>query len=701
MNTTASGRSLDLLSPLPVPQRSQHRSLWDDIKGIPGSMQLVNIPRLQNTWMYYYVVDGVKYLAAGAVVDAVRRVFVWLFQRIKLRYSTSAEFVMGDPAYEWITLFLTENNVWQQSRDFRVSSKSSKLVYGVAMSTNPDITGSADYVPTYESPQLFRWRGYWVEVQRYRAQIQGTNGQPQQTAAIFLTVFTRNITVLSELVEAAHRGYQDKIKPYVTIFLADSPSFGASFLWNVKRKPHRPLESIILPEGTLDDLIDDAKRFFASESWYQRAGIPHRRGYLLHGPPGTGKSSTIHAVAGILNLEIHSFSLASTFVDDGFLQRATTTIPKRSIVLVEDIDCALPSREDDDDSDPGTPVRNDRIPVRRSGVTLSGLLNMIDGIGSEEGKLFFATTNHIDRLDPALLRPGRIDRKIRYTLATGTQARGLYERLFKDGEAEAQVDVVDVEVKESGDLKKKDDNSDQTRGSANPGTNGEDLAKSDSFGLPGTRDVSPETEPGPSSRVSDVKGTPPTALGKISDSQLADLSQQFAAAVRDYEFSPAELQGYLLSNKERPVAAARDMSVWVAQQRAERQEKAELKEERKERRRAQRARMEAARFAQQPPYGMYSPFPPPPSGMGGPPPRLHPPPISPPPPVNDGDTDVVAVATATPPEASPTAAPVSPPVDPPPSMSALGLDPPAPLPSASKLVNGLNANPSHDDSERS
>jgi chaperone BCS1 len=112
--------------------------------------------------------------------------------------------------------------VWQHSRDFKVTSKSSKLVYGVSVSADPEILGSADYVPTYESPQLFRWRGYWVEVQRYRAQVQGTGGQPQQTAAIFLTVFTRNLSVLSELVEEAHRGYQNKIKPFVTIFLADS-----------------------------------------------------------------------------------------------------------------------------------------------------------------------------------------------------------------------------------------------------------------------------------------------------------------------------------------------------------------------------------------------------------------------------------------------------------------------------------------------
>jgi hypothetical protein len=80
MSSLSSASSLDLL----VPQR---RALWDGIKGIPGSMQLVDIPRLQRTWIYGYVVDGVRYLAAGAVVDAIRRSFVWLYQRVKLRAS--------------------------------------------------------------------------------------------------------------------------------------------------------------------------------------------------------------------------------------------------------------------------------------------------------------------------------------------------------------------------------------------------------------------------------------------------------------------------------------------------------------------------------------------------------------------------------------------------------------------------------------
>jgi chaperone BCS1 len=63
------------------------------------------------------------------------------------------------------------------------------------------------------------------------------------------------------------------------------------FTWsNSKVKARRPLSSIILQEGVIGSLVEDVKEFLQTEDWYVKAGIPHRRGYLLHGPPGTGKS---------------------------------------------------------------------------------------------------------------------------------------------------------------------------------------------------------------------------------------------------------------------------------------------------------------------------------------------------------------------------------------------------------------------------
>ncbi len=83
---------------------------------------------------------------------------------------------------------------------------------------------------------------------------------------------------------------------------------------------------------------------------------------------------------------------------------------------MEDIDCAFIDRKDGDD--------------KRSKVTFSGLLNAIDGVAAGEGRLLFATTNHIERLDPALIRPGRIDRKVFIGFATHEQAARLFQRFF-------------------------------------------------------------------------------------------------------------------------------------------------------------------------------------------------------------------------------------------------------------------------------
>lgn len=118
--------------------------------------------------------------------------------------------------------------------------------------------------------------------------------------------------------------------------------------------------------------------------------------------------------AGELSLEIYSLSLASDLsvssmfslefgssndssIDDSFLQRAVSSIPKHSLLLIEDIDCAFPSREEVEE------VEDSRLPAygaagtppflrpHQSKITLSGLLNIIDGVNSEDGKLFFAT----------------------------------------------------------------------------------------------------------------------------------------------------------------------------------------------------------------------------------------------------------------------------------------------------------------------
>ncbi|KDQ52501.1 hypothetical protein JAAARDRAFT_40099 [Jaapia argillacea MUCL 33604] len=507
------------LGSAPHPSYSGGWSPFSQFVGISSLFAALLSPRL---------FDSLKLVLLGTLIEGGRRLFSWLVERFTFRYSMSAQFVQGDPAYEWIFHFLIQEEVWRKSRDFHVSARSSQRRWGVKTPAGSELVkDNAEYVPVYGEPHLFRWKGYWIEIKKSRDQMGSFPppqfGGPNPVGSISLTFFTLKMSVLSEFVEETRQRYVESNRPRVVIHSADSVRKNMRFgppgaQWqNVKTKFRRPLSTLVLEEGMVDSLLSDAREFLKMENWYVEAGIPHRRGYLLHGPPGTGKTSTIHAIAGELGLEIYTLSLASGHIDDGFLQTVTSNVPPHSILLIEDIDCAFPSRDDADEEEssdnlgmfPGGRQYIPGIPGANGRVTLSGLLNVIDGIGSEDGRLFFATTNHVDRLDPALLRPGRIDMKIQYKLASKAQTQALFMRFF------------------------------------------------------------PET------RFTDDDLN-------AKNVAIAELACEFAAAIPEDEFSTADLQGYLLGYKSSPQLAATNVSNWIRHERAERAAKKKREREREE-----------------------------------------------------------------------------------------------------------------------
>lgn len=178
--------------------------------------------------------------------------------------------------------------------------------------------------------------------------------------------------------------------------------------------PDRNLDSVILPVGQLERLVADVGRFLASENDYVRRCIPWHRGHLYEGPPGTGKTSVARALATHFGMDIWYLPLADVSKDCELL-RVLNRIEPRSLLLLEDADVfhAATQRDDADD-----------------GVTLSGLLNALDGIATPHGLLTILTTNTPESLDQAVVRPGRVDLVEHFTQADNDQVTRLLSRWY-------------------------------------------------------------------------------------------------------------------------------------------------------------------------------------------------------------------------------------------------------------------------------
>ncbi|KAJ8770647.1 hypothetical protein K2173_021294 [Erythroxylum novogranatense] len=173
-------------------------------------------------------------------------------------------------------------------------------------------------------------------------------------------------------------------------------------------------------------IMDDLDKFLSRKDFYRRVGKAWKRGYLLYGPPGTGKSSLIAAIANYLKYDIYNLELGSV-TSDTDLRDTLLDTGNKSLIVVEDIDCnqEVWNRDlsDDDDEYYDDDENDDNSPGNSnydSKFTLSTLLNCMDGLWSVCGdeRIFVFTTNHKELLDPALLRPGRMDMHIHMSYCT-------------------------------------------------------------------------------------------------------------------------------------------------------------------------------------------------------------------------------------------------------------------------------------------
>jgi len=198
----------------------------------------------------------------------------------------------------------------------------------------------------------------------------------------------------------------------------------------------RLLESVLLKGGDKERLLEDIENFKRSQKRYRSLGVPYHRGYLFYGPPGTGKTSLMSAIAEKFCMPIYSINLAH--FNDRSLVSAMNEVSPNSVILFEDIDC-MKSGETRANIDAIETKERKSDNKSTFGVTLSGLLNALDGFSAPDNVLFVMTSNQIESIDPALLRPGRIDYRLYLGPATEEQKLELYRRFFPSaGIVEAQ-----------------------------------------------------------------------------------------------------------------------------------------------------------------------------------------------------------------------------------------------------------------------
>ncbi|CAN6911109.1 unnamed protein product [Brassica oleracea] len=177
-------------------------------------------------------------------------------------------------------------------------------------------------------------------------------------------------------------------------------------------------DTLAMEEEKKEEIKNDLVKFSKSKDYYKKIGKAWKRGYLLFGPPGTGKSTMIAAMANFLEYDVYDLEL-TTVMDNTQLRSLLIETSTKSIIVIEDIDCSLnltgqrkkKKEEEEDGDEKKMKCEGEK---KESKVTLSGLLNFIDGLWSACGgeRIIVFTTNFVDKLDPALIRKGRMDKHI-------------------------------------------------------------------------------------------------------------------------------------------------------------------------------------------------------------------------------------------------------------------------------------------------
>ncbi len=364
---------------------------------------------------------GLVLMILGGLLVWLRSVPLKIYNFIERFFIIKMEILDEDEAYHWMQVWLSERLKKTLSisvvthrqkddsddNDFKIKENKPKVYFVPACGT-----------------YFFWYKRRFVTLNRDRKD-NATSSSPLMQNAVTTTspnnifrtkesftlrIFSRNVELARQLIEdCREKAIPDDGKIDIRIANYSYWALGT-------RTQTRTLDSVILAGNQMEFLLNDIQKFQESQKWYQSVGVPWRRGYLLEGPPGSGKTSVIKALAGELKMNVYMLMLSDSEMSDSRFNDLLAKVGDNSILLLEDVDCAFTNRRKSNGKS----------------LTFSGLLNGIDGVATPEGRMVFMTTNHKERLDPALIRPGRVDIHLHIGNATKDQASRLFNRFFPE-----------------------------------------------------------------------------------------------------------------------------------------------------------------------------------------------------------------------------------------------------------------------------
>jgi len=173
------------------------------------------------------------------------------------------------------------------------------------------------------------------------------------------------------------------------------------------------MNTIYIPESIKQDTIANIEKFRSASALYDRFGITWKQIILFHGQPGLGKTSFIAALATYFGMHIAKLTVTPQMTSS-HIEYLFQNVPSSSFLVIEDVDALFANRE------------------AKNGVDFSTLLNCMDGFTTSRGLIAFMTTNHIELLDHAFLRPGRIDCSVKFERPRENELRNALANLASD-----------------------------------------------------------------------------------------------------------------------------------------------------------------------------------------------------------------------------------------------------------------------------